>query len=170
MKVCTRCSVAKSLDEYHRDKSVKIGRKSYCKECAKIYLKAWRDVNKEKVNKINKNWREKSNYNQGDYSRKRLYGITPEQYNEMLESQNGSCAVCHRPSSDFKKSLAVDHDHTTGEIFGLLCWKCNQKIIGDTRDPLIFERAASFLRQGTGWFVPDNKKKPKKRRRKKKNG
>lgn len=96
------------------------------------------------------------------------YGITLDQYNELLNRQNNRCGVCNKHESDFKTKLAVDHDHQTGEIFGLLCWQCNHKIIGEYRDPSIYEKAASFLTKGTGWFVPENKKKPKKRRKRKK--
>lgn len=41
----------------------------------------------------------------------------------MLEKQNGVCAICGH--KDKKKSLAVDHDHKTGKIRGLLCGRCN---------------------------------------------
>jgi Recombination endonuclease VII len=43
-------------------------------------------------------------------------------YDALLESQGGVCAVCGKPS---KKTLCVDHCHSTGTIRGLLCRKCN---------------------------------------------
>jgi len=51
------------------------------------------------------------------------YGITTEQYNEMLASQHGVCKICHKPPKN--KPLYVDHDHETGEVRGLLCAHCN---------------------------------------------
>ena len=98
-------------------------------------------------------------------SLKRLYGITPEQYDEMLEKQDGYCAVCLKHHSEFKTRLAVDHDHKTGELRGLLCMNCNHRVVGRHREPDLLLRAGRYL-QGpfTGWFVPPR---PKKKRKKK---
>lgn len=101
------------------------------------------------------------------YHLKRLYGITLEQYDQLLEKQNHSCAICKRHESEFKTRLAVDHDHKTGEIFGLLCMYCNHRLIGKERRPELFENASKYLCQGTGWFVPEKPKKKKKPLRKK---
>jgi hypothetical protein len=51
------------------------------------------------------------------------YGITEEIYDRFFEAQNGCCAICRKPS-DYKR-LAVDHDHLTGTVRGLLCQDCN---------------------------------------------
>lgn len=98
------------------------------------------------------------------YSLKRLYGITPEQYDEMFREQGGSCACCKRPQADFKTRLAVDHDHVTLEVRGLLCTFCNSRVIGRHRDPELFKAAYEYLsKKHTGWFAP--KRKPKKRKK-----
>jgi hypothetical protein len=98
-----------------------------------------------------------------EYNLKRHYGITLEQYNEMLEKQDHRCAVCEKHRDDMKINLAVDHDHKTGEIFGLLCSYCNRYLIGRQRDWRKYDNAAKFLKEGTGMFVP--KDAPKKKRR-----
>ena len=55
------------------------------------------------------------------------FGITTEEYERIFEYQGGVCAICEqRPVS---KRLAVDHDHLTGEIRGLLCSRCNQDLL-----------------------------------------
>ena|SRR6187551_851002 len=54
------------------------------------------------------------------YQRLRLYGLTHEQYLDLCKLQNDCCAICGR-----YKKLVVDHDHTTGEVRGLLCKACN---------------------------------------------
>ncbi len=92
---------------------------------------------------------------------KRAYGITTEQYDALLAKQNGCCAICGKHHTEFKKALSVDHDHKTGEIFGLLCTFDNHRFVGRVRDPNRYHRAAEYLTKGTGWFVPEKKKKRK---------
>jgi len=50
------------------------------------------------------------------------YGMTVEQYDKLLEKQNGVCAICKRSP---EQMLAVDHCHETGRVRGLLCRSCN---------------------------------------------
>lgn len=97
----------------------------------------------------------------------RLYGITLDQYEELLQKQDSRCFICQRHESEFKTRLAVDHNHVTGEIRGLLCNYCNHRVVGRHRDPEIVRRLYEYLSQGTGWFVPA---KAKRKKRKKKNG
>lgn len=62
---------------------------------------------------------------------KRYYGITPERYNELLKEQNNACAICRKEETaiDGKsgtiKRLSIDHCHTSNNIRGLLCGRCN---------------------------------------------
>lgn len=62
------------------------------------------------------------------------YGLSVEDYAAMFEKQHGACAICKRPetlrhhSNGRIKSLAVDHDHETGDVRGLLCGACNMGI------------------------------------------
>ena len=62
----------------------------------------------------------------------RNYGITPAYYDQLLAFQGGVCGVCGKVQKSGRK-LAVDHDHDTGKIRGLLCQACNgrlEKFIG----------------------------------------
>lgn len=54
------------------------------------------------------------------------FGLTPEDYQEWLDFQEGVCALCKSPPGD--KFLAVDHDHKTGDVRGLLCGPCNMAL------------------------------------------
>jgi len=77
---------------------------------------------------------------------KRKFGITPEQYQAIYEAQNGKCAICQRATGKIKK-LAVDHDHKTGKIRGLLCSVCNRMILGSLRDDIeALQRAIDYLK------------------------
>lgn len=53
------------------------------------------------------------------------YGLTWQEYEGLYDKQRGSCAICGILQDDLKQRLAVDHDHKTGEVRGLLCFRCN---------------------------------------------
>lgn len=57
---------------------------------------------------------------------RKAYGLTPEQYDDMLRAQGGVCAICKKPPKGNR--LHVDHCHETGRIRGLLCVSCNSKL------------------------------------------
>lgn len=59
---------------------------------------------------------------------KRQYGISLQDYDNLLKRQNGNCAICGIPHSDPWNILHVDHDHETGDIRGLLCGTCNSAL------------------------------------------
>ena len=59
------------------------------------------------------------------YAIKKNFGITREEYISILEKQEYKCAVCGKSQDENGVELAVDHDHNTGNVRGLLCRKCN---------------------------------------------
>lgn len=74
------------------------------------------------------------------------YNITAEQYEAIKTAQGGVCAICQRANGR-TKALAVDHNHETGEVRGVLCGPCNRGVLGHLRDsPDAMERAAEYLR------------------------
>ncbi len=77
-------------------------------------------------------------------ARLRQFGITPEQYDYLLDVQRGRCAICERVPG--KVRLAVDHCHTTGFVRGLLCSSCNRAIAVFRDNAGNMERAAGYLR------------------------
>lgn len=84
-----------------------------------------------------------SNYHYA-HTLKTQFGITLDEYDVMLSTQGGRCAICEcRPRT---RRLAVDHNHKTGAIRGLLCMRCNHKLLGAAHDnPAILRRAAFYL-------------------------
>ena len=56
---------------------------------------------------------------------KRTYGISLKDYNQKLIEQKHCCYICGIDELSVKNGLAVDHNHETGDIRGLLCVKCN---------------------------------------------
>lgn len=95
---------------------------------------------------------------------KAKFGITEAQYDELLDRQKHRCAVCGGHESQWKMRMAVDHNHKTGEIRGLLCYPCNKWVVGlIDRYHNRIEPAMKYIREArTGWFVP----KPSKPKRK----
>jgi len=80
----------------------------------------------------------------------KTYGITSEQYEALYEAQGGSCYICQRAKGITKK-LAVDHDHATGFVRGLLCSTCN-KILGHFRDDWeTSHRVCKYLELPPAW-------------------
>jgi hypothetical protein len=55
--------------------------------------------------------------------------ITLEEYKARWVQQNGRCAICSVEESSLNRALAVDHDHITGKIRGLLCQTCNSQVL-----------------------------------------
>jgi hypothetical protein len=75
--------------------------------------------------------------------RLKKYGLTQRGYDILMEEQGGQCPICETSIVD--QVPAVDHDHETGQVRGLLCTHCNWVIglFGD--DPERLRRAADFL-------------------------
>jgi len=76
---------------------------------------------------------------------KREFGITLDQYNEMLAKQNHQCACCGTTDPRGQGAFHVDHCHKTGIIRGLLCHLCNTGIgkLGDDLPGLL--KAVEYL-------------------------
>ena len=82
------------------------------------------------------------------------YGIDGVEYYRIFEYQGGVCFICQR--KPHKKRLAVDHNHKTGEVRGLLCKTCNRDIIGTAKDEVAFlERAIDYLKNPPASRLPD---------------
>jgi hypothetical protein len=98
------------------------------------YLREYRKANPEK---------EKARSLREDFD------LTLEQYEEMHEKQDGKCAICKNPETQLRggkvKKLAVDHNHSTGKIRGLLCSDCNMGIGKLKDDYKILRQAADYL-------------------------
>jgi hypothetical protein len=103
----------------------------------------------EKLRIWQKRYREGNREALRDGERKRKFGITPERYSEMFQSQNGVCAICKQPETATRlgtlKALSVDHCHKTGAIRGLLCSDCNTGIGKLKDDPSVLQSAIRYL-------------------------
>jgi hypothetical protein len=79
----------------------------------------------------------------------RQFGITAEGYQNMLDAQNGVCAICKKPETATRLGttikMPVDHCHKTGKVRGLLCDSCNKGLGQFLDDPDALRSAADYL-------------------------
>jgi hypothetical protein len=127
----------------NKEKRHEYGKKSYAKNRARImkYRKKYRKEHRDELRK--------RRIERGDTQREKknklmkAYSISMSQYSEILNAQNGVCAICGKGPSG--RSLSVDHDHQTGKIRGLLCTTCNAGIGLLCDDYKLLVKAADYL-------------------------
>ncbi|MFG3582579.1 endonuclease VII domain-containing protein [Streptomyces sp. NPDC047990] len=80
------------------------------------------------------------------------YGLSSEEYALLFAYQGGRCAICKETR---RSNLAVDHDHKTEAIRGLLCQRCNGQLLArGARDrPEVLRAAADYLEDFPAWKV-----------------
>lgn len=137
-KLCSVCGDFKPLDEFYRKAAGAGGRGGQCKACSRAL---------------------RNGPATRDRHLRTSYGITLAQYELMLGIQRGVCAICGQPEGllggrrgTATLSLAVDHDHATGQVRGLLCSSCNQGLG-------MFKHKASLLEAALRYVTskkPDN--------------
>lgn len=145
-KTCNTCSKTKSLDEFYKGTG-KLGVKASCKRCHNDAIIAKQRTPEGKIMQVVKRL-------------KHRYGITLDQYDWLLEQQDGKCYLCgedervpHHKSGELMR-LAVDHDHrccpgdkkACGKcVRGLLCYNCNRFMGRVDRSPLLAERFKDYI-------------------------
>lgn len=89
-------------------------------------------------------WRRSNPDRWHDALRKSKYGIPYGTYARLLTEQEGRCAICLLVPD---KSLHVDHDHSTGQVRGLLCDLCNRGLGYFADRPEQLRAAAQYLEE-----------------------
>jgi hypothetical protein len=122
-RVCRVCNKEKNLvDDYYLSRKDPTLPSSYSYECKECTVKRTTDYNKKNAYGV------RSRY------LKRNYGISLEDYEEMIAAQNYSCAICKTTEAGgkFNKRFMIDKD-SMGMVRGLLCVSCNNtlKLVGD---------------------------------------
>jgi len=143
MKTCRKCNKVKELSSFFKDKALKDGHSNTCKECKTTATMVWREKNRDKYNADVREWRKFNKDEVKDVDLKRTYGIGLKEYRLMEAAQNSTCAICKCPAKG-KRPLAVDHNHATGKVRGLLCYGCNRALHVLENLPLL-EKAKAYL-------------------------
>jgi len=143
--ICKKCGEDKDFTEYYASKITSTGLRGACIECTKKQDKEYRQNNADKVKYSTKRKRVR-----------REYGITLEEYDELMASSS-VCECCGREEgSDANSMFCYDHDHDTGEFRGVLCRACNQAI-GSLGDDIVgVRKALQYLEKHTHLNDGDN--------------
>ena len=124
-RTCMECKVEKYATEFYIRNKKTMRRHSRCKTCDIARVRKRHQDNPERT---------KNN------DLKRLYGITLNEYNQMLVEQENRCKTCGttNPGGKYGKFM-VDHCHITNKVRGLLCKSCNIALgeIKDNRQTLL---------------------------------
>lgn len=132
MKKCRRCGkeFPATTEYFYKEKRKKGGLTLWCKQCRKKYLQEDKERFRERRKIYKKKYYQQEQHKKArrDDSRRWKYGISPEDYSEMLQKQNNLCAICGKHQSNLTRSLAVDHCHISGKVRGLLCPVCNSML------------------------------------------
>lgn len=147
IKICNKCNQSNpaTTEFFYKKKSSRDGLQKACKKCISAQMLVFYKENNEKVKQKNRDhWRD----NKELMRERRLlkeYGMNQSDYNQMFMDQRGCCAICEEHQSNFKKTLAVDHDHANGKVRGLLCDGCNMGI-GKLKDSIdLLNKASAYL-------------------------
>ena len=119
MALCKKCGDEKEI----------INGDLRCRHCRWLYTQEYNE-NKERLKSINKSYNVRNKNNRRNWKLLQKYNLTLDEYDQILEHQNGVCAICSKKEIVLDingeiRNLAVDHDHKTGKIRGLLCFSCN---------------------------------------------
>lgn len=159
LKRCKRCDTIKPRSDFYKKADAKDRLSPYCNECKYADWQRRYAANKDHIRALArknyfKNHAARRAQSREYIKRTRLqiqarvtykkYGITAAEYEAMFRKQNGGCAICHGMNFNGLR-LAVDHDHKTGKVRGLLCSKCNLVLgqAGDSVERLY--RCADYL-------------------------
>jgi hypothetical protein len=139
-------------------------------EKRKASCKKWKSKNRIKINKYQRDWLARSPDAKARYSVQRkikydpiakkqkdiqkMYGVSISDYENMIRTQGGRCALCGGLFSIENRNPCIDHDHKTGIVRGILHNKCNRALGLLRDDPLMCDLAASYLRRILGTVKP----------------
>lgn len=150
MRRCAKCRQVKPLAEFSRS-TKKVN--SWCRECFAAYTKERRALDPEYENRRQREWNKLNPEKRARYRRRSLlkntYGLTEAEFDGLLAKQNGRCPICleaiQLSGTGGMAKLAIDHDHETGRVRGLLCGTCNTGIGLLKDDVEVLARALDYV-------------------------
>lgn len=151
-KPCSGCEAWQPLENFGADRSRKDGLANLCRSCARTRYRAWVEANRERHREQTKERRRRQPLSKRqDHHRKYRYGMQPGEFEAMRDAQRGACAICQQIP---ETRLVVDHCHSTDEVRGLLCDRCNHAL-HLIEQPDLLAAALSYLGRGRDEHVDD---------------
>lgn len=135
-QMCPRCQKILPSNEFHKNR--RRGLQVYCKTCQTEHSATYKEAHSKNSRRSHLN---------------RKYGMTPGEYEQMLQAQGGVCDLCKQPETMYDpktgkvRPLAVDHDHVTGAVRALLCKSCNQALGMAKENPEVLRRMADYIEE-----------------------
>lgn len=148
-KTCSVCGESKPLSEYSFivNKHGKTFYKTKCKTCINLKSRSVYDKGKERSRSLNSYYR--NHEVSKEKAREKWRQKSKEKYNLMFLEQSGLCAVCGNSETAIRnnrlKDLAIDHDHFSGEVRGLLCQRCNLTLGLVSDDIMLLNKLILYL-------------------------
>lgn len=133
---CTICKIEKSIDNFYKDSGKTLGYGYKCKPC---HDKEWRK--RQAVRMADPEDHAYLMRNRYFYTLKMKYGVTRDQFEDMIKKQDNRCAICLK----ILKKFVIDHNHETGKVRGILCWSCNTLLGMAGDDIAILKRSVKYL-------------------------
>ncbi len=128
-KTCNKCNTVKDITDFYREAgNTTDGRRGDCKTCSNRSRMVFRANNRERYNAEMRDWRKNNKNAVKDHDLRRTYGIGLIEFHAMLTAQGHKCKICGKLPTRVRP-LAVDHDHITGKVRGLLCYRCNRDMV-----------------------------------------
>jgi hypothetical protein len=137
-KTCKTCNQTKKLEEFHLRRDGKSGTRSSCKQC----------MRKQHLDRYHNRGGKELQAKRSFKNNLKKYGLTEEEYNNLLSKQDNKCAICssvqsHRTNTSY--NLFVDHCHKTNRVRGLLCHHCNVGIGHFKDNKELLQKAIDYL-------------------------
>jgi hypothetical protein len=146
-KKCRTCGKFKSLNEFHQAATCSYGVQNKCKECCKVEYSDNREAILYRQKEYARNNKEKISERNFRNHIKVRYDLTEEQYSELTKT---GCLICGTFDD-----LAVDHDHNTNEVRGILCRTCNRGLGTFKENVNLLLKAAAYLESKQGCAIPE---------------
>ncbi|WP_235828762.1 endonuclease VII domain-containing protein [Actinomadura rubteroloni] len=132
MKYCPQCDETKPIAEFGKNRARSTGLTNYCRPCH---------------SRVSDEAKRRLYGSQRSYLLQLRYGLTEAQVDEMIAGQGGICVLCLRDPA-----VHVDHDHSTGAVRSILCFRCNGGLGQFDDNPRRLYEAADYLEKRT-WYV-----------------
>ncbi len=138
MKFCAKCNKSKSVDRFGLNLNTKSKLNTWCRECTNTDKRNKRRTLMENIPLV-------QSHKGSMASLYWSYKLTESDFQDMMNAQKGCCAICDIDFGILSRRAAVDHNHSTGKVRGLLCDSCNTLIGKLEKLPHLLQNVNKYL-------------------------